>query len=970
MSDDSSNLEKTVLHAEHVAAGAEMVDFGGWEMPMKYTRTPDEHLATRSDAGKFDVGHMGRFFFSGENAEEFLQYTTTNNVGALEVGEAQYTIIPNENGGAVDDAYLYKIGEQEFMLVVNASNREKDWDHFQEHLDGERFSDVELVDRTKETAMISLQGPNSEKILTDILTKDGNSGRLPEPDRNKSTVVTIGGYDVRIARTGYTGESFCFELVTENANAVPLWRELDTYEEQYGIKSVGLGARDTLRLESSLPLYGHELGDDMPIFAISLAKRVRAVSFHPDKGDYIGREELWKQAEERKMRDTYQQDYGKALEDRVLKRVVMPMAVLDIKPTKDGKGVFRKGYQIIGDQVNNNDGELLGQIVCGEKDPNGYDIINEKGTVIAHLTAGKKAPRNGFEVLNGEGEIVGHITSGSNVPYLEFDGDTVLRTQTEDANSRGIALGYIDSTLFPSNPGDPEREVFTLRDPDAPQRKPSLAYLVTCNMRSDAPPYASPAIHPEEFKETPRQENKSAFELLKAHAERTAENTRWRQKDCFNLIPSENTPSPLVRALLLCDAMGRYNEHKRVRGFGLASPDARYYQGTGFATDAEEKLVAELAAYFGASQIEPRPISGQQANMAVFSGIVQWLSRGRFKEEEPGRIANVMSNLLRNGGHLSQQWFGAMRDTVAINPSTGGPAVHPFPVLPDNPYMIDVDRTGEAIRQTDPRLIVVGKSMVLNPEPVREISQLLDVIYNGREGERPILMYDGAHVMGLLRPDGLQEPLKEGADILTGSLHKTYPGTQRGMIASNMDPGSRYEGLWNAIVAREFPGLHSNHHLGTLVAMLGAAYEMREYGDAYQQKVRSNAKAFASSLANYGIQVEGDPDAGYTQTHQVVINVGKCQGPRVAALLEQHNIIVNYNALPDDPGFSAASGIRMGVAEMTRFGMDEGDFDTLAKYMSDIIIHKKDIPDDVAKFRKDFLEMQYTLPREQAEPLI
>jgi glycine/serine hydroxymethyltransferase len=234
---------------------------------------------------------------------------------------------------------------------------------------------------------------------------------------------------------------------------------------------------------------------------------------------------------------------------------------------------------------------------------------------------------------------------------------------------------------------------------------------------------------------------------------------------------------------------------------------------------------------------------------------------------------------------------------------------------------------------------------------------------------KPIIMYDAAHVLGLLGPY-FQEPLLEGADIITASTHKTFFGTQRGIIASNISEGSDYFDLWESIVRRAFPGSVSNHHLGTLLGLLMAAYEMNTYGRDYQRQVIANAKAFALALKGQGLHVEGDPEVNYTETHQVILRVGYSKGIEVADRLERSNIIVNYQALPDDEAFTASSGLRTGVQEMTRFGMKEEDFGELTEYMADVILSEKDVSKKVSSFRERFTKMQYCLPEEQAKPLI
>ena len=280
---------KTVLYKRHLALGAKMVQFGGFEMPMNYrTGIVEEHLATRKAAGLFDISHMGRFRFSGKQALVFLQHLLTNDADELGPGQAQYTMIANENGAAIDDAYLFRNSTDEFLLVVNAANRTKDWEHLATAL--KDFADVDVRDLSEEMAMLALQGPRSESILNSII----ESGPVPEPKRNLHSSVTIRGSKIRVSRTGYTGEPVCFELFMARDTASVIW---DLLIEK-GAAPTGLGARDTLRLEAGLPLYGHELGQDpngreIPIFALPISRF--AVSFLSRKADFIGRTALEKQ---------------------------------------------------------------------------------------------------------------------------------------------------------------------------------------------------------------------------------------------------------------------------------------------------------------------------------------------------------------------------------------------------------------------------------------------------------------------------------------------------------------------------------------------------------------------------------------------------------------------------------------------------------------------------------------------------
>jgi len=441
-------------------------------------------------------------------------------------------------------------------------------------------------------------------------------------------------------------------------------------------------------------------------------------------------------------------------------------------------------------------------------------------------------------------------------------------------------------------------------------------------------------------------------------AARTERNSAWRQKDCFNLIPSESTPSLLVKMCEIADPAGRYAEHRTMKG-----EEVYFYQGTDFIRDVEVEAQKELAAYFGCTDVELRPVSGQMANEVVFKGLVKFINRGRAEGQPSRRMRLVLNNDLIYGGHLSSQPMGALFNYVEEDPATGKERVVNLPVLKDNPYKPDLDRLGGLLESYRPELVVFGKSMFLYREPVRFVA---DIVRGWKD--RPVLMFDMAHVLGLY--GAFQDPFDEGADVVTGSTHKTFFGTQRGVVAGNFPKGSPLRNLWLEIKGRAFPGSTSNHHLGTLLGLLMAAYEMNAFREAFQNQVRANAKALAGALHAHGIPVEGDPADGYTETHQVIIRV-KAFGPgmEIARRLETNNILTNYQALPGDATFLESSGIRLGVQEMTRFGMKEKDFDTLAGLMSDIIVRNKPAGDDVARYRKNFLTMGFTLPPAEALPL-
>ncbi len=450
----------------------------------------------------------------------------------------------------------------------------------------------------------------------------------------------------------------------------------------------------------------------------------------------------------------------------------------------------------------------------------------------------------------------------------------------------------------------------------------------------------------------------SFYEKIQNLSQKIIENNNWRQRESFNLIPSETTPSPLVKMCEISDPSGRYAEHRTMKG-----EEIYFYQGIDFIRDVEEEARREFQRFFDCTEVELRTISGQMANEVVFKGMVRFLNRDRPQGQPMRKMKLVMNNELTKGGHLSSQPMGALFNFVEENPETGKENVINFPVLSENQYKPDLAKLGEILDQHKPELMVFGKSMFLYQEPVKFVH---DVVKDW--DVPPVIMFDMAHVLGIY--GAFQTPLSEGANVITGSTHKTFFGPQRGVIAGNFPKGSPLRKLWLDIKSRTFPGSTSNHHLGTLLALLMAVYEMNEFKEEYQKQVRANAKAFARALKDTGIQVEGDEKDGFTETHQVVIRIkAHGDGQEIARRLEENNIVTNYQALPDDETFLKASGIRMGVQEMTRFGMKEKDFEQLSGFIADVIVRNKKVKEEAKKFRENFLQMKYCLSPQEALPL-
>jgi aminomethyltransferase len=276
-------LQRTPLYDEHVALNAKIVPFAGFEMPVQYPAgITAEHHAVRREAGLFDVSHMGEFEVRGPRALDFVQHVTTNDAAKIEVGQAQYSSLVNERGMLLDDLLVYRFADR-YMLVVNGSNRQKDWEWVS------RFAadfGVELTDRSDEIALLALQGPKAQEILAKLTDHDLESIRYYRFQEG-----TIEGRPAIISRTGYTGEDG-FELYLAADDAAPVWRRLMEVGRQEGLLPAGLGCRDSLRLEMGFALYGNDLDEGHTPLEAGLGWIVKL-----DKGDFVGRDALLRQKE-------------------------------------------------------------------------------------------------------------------------------------------------------------------------------------------------------------------------------------------------------------------------------------------------------------------------------------------------------------------------------------------------------------------------------------------------------------------------------------------------------------------------------------------------------------------------------------------------------------------------------------------------------------------------------------------------
>ena len=400
----------------------------------------------------------------------------------------------------------------------------------------------------------------------------------------------------------------------------------------------------------------------------------------------------------------------------------------------------------------------------------------------------------------------------------------------------------------------------------------------------------------------------------------TAKHNAWRD-NTLNLIQSENVMSPLAEALYLSDLMHRYAEGK---------PKKRLYQGLIYVDEIELAAMEVMSKLFEVNNVELRPISGTIANATVFRVLAQ-----------PGDKAIVAP--VQAGAHVSHTKFGTL----------GALGIKHIEMPFDHEELnIDIDKSIKLIEKEKPRFVVMGGSLYLFPHPLKEISEAAHSVDS-------TVVYDAAHVLGLIAGKRWRDPLDNGADIVTASTHKTFPGPQGGVIMTND------QALYKEIGKKIFPWFVSNHHLHRLGATAVTALEMLRFGEDYADQIVRNARAFAEALAEEGFNVLGEK-LGYTASHQVVIDVRRYGGgAKIATLLEGANIIVNKNLLPYDPpdAVKDPSGIRTGVQEMTRLGMKEDDFRDIARLFKELIIDRKEpkaIRKKVIELRSGFKEVKYT----------
>lgn len=404
---------------------------------------------------------------------------------------------------------------------------------------------------------------------------------------------------------------------------------------------------------------------------------------------------------------------------------------------------------------------------------------------------------------------------------------------------------------------------------------------------------------------------------------------RWFA-DSIPLIASENVPSPAVREAMVSDFGNRYAE---------GWPGERVYAGCTYIDDVENTCMSLARRLYAAEFADVRPISGVVANLAVYAAFT-----------DPGDVMVAPSIL--SGGHIShgkKERFGTAGLVHGLDVE-----FYPFDVEEMN---IDVDKTKARILELDsmsrlPRMAMFGGSLFLFPHPVKELSDFL-------KGCGIHVNYDAAHVAGLIAGGEFQDPLREGADTVTMSTHKTLFGPQGGLVLGSK---RHAEPIKRAV----FPGLTSSHHIHLVAAKAIAFAEMLEFGRDYAAQVIKNAKALAGALSSAGFSVLGE-SRGFTESHQIAINVSKhADGGSVEAELEKANVIVNRQLIPGDikagRNYRHPGGIRLGVSEITRLGMKESEMSEIASFIRQVIIEKKNlevVKAAVRSFRRDYQKVKY-----------
>jgi glycine hydroxymethyltransferase len=402
-------------------------------------------------------------------------------------------------------------------------------------------------------------------------------------------------------------------------------------------------------------------------------------------------------------------------------------------------------------------------------------------------------------------------------------------------------------------------------------------------------------------------------------------------RDSLPMIASENILSPLVAKAVNSDLHGRYAE-------GL--PGKRYYQGCDDFDSIESLGIESAKRVFNCNFTNIQSTSGTVSNIAALKALVK-----------PGETITAVSTA--DGGHISHARMGAV-GVRGLNLVT-----YPWDIDRMEP---DIDASIKMIRETKPNLALFGQSVFLFPTPLKELADAAHEV-----GAK--VMYDGAHVLGLIAGGQFQDPLREGADVMTGSSHKTFPGPQGGLVLSNSSDEKFHRKLNNSI----FPGTCSSYHLHHVAGKAVALAEFEEFGTDYAKDIVANAKSLATALAAEGFDVLAE-DRGYTASHQVLTRHGEIDsgaGRKAADLLEKSGIITNMNMLPGDTKAMQPSGLRLGVPELTRVGMGTDEMKDVAIFFSRALLKNEDvskIKSDVKSFKSNYQTVKYCFDSGPAYP--
>jgi glycine hydroxymethyltransferase len=390
------------------------------------------------------------------------------------------------------------------------------------------------------------------------------------------------------------------------------------------------------------------------------------------------------------------------------------------------------------------------------------------------------------------------------------------------------------------------------------------------------------------------------------------------------MIASENVLSPLCREMLISDFHGRYAE---------GTPGKRYYEGCKYFDNVEEKAMELAKKLFNCDYADVRPTSGTIANLAILKALIK-----------PGEPATVLD--LANGAHISFGKWGAagVRNIDLIS--------YPFN---DEEMNIDIDGSIKLIKRVKPKLALNGRSVFLFPSPIKEIAEAAHDVGS-------YLIYDAAHVLGLIAGKQFQDPLREGADVMSGSTHKTLPGPQGGMILSDHKGDTKEDiSFLRKLGFGVFPGVTSSYHLHHVAAKAIAYAEHLEFGEAYAKQTIKNSQRLGQSLYENGFKVFGEK-LGFTKSHQILLEIGPGKGKDASKKLEDAGIITNMNTIPGDEDPLNPSGLRLGTPELTRVGMKENEMDEIAILFKRILLENentKKIRSDIKEFRKEYQELHY-----------